>query len=121
MFDGMKVGDKIYIIYDGTNRKKCAKCSGTGKKIANIDNETFEVKCPECEGKGFHIYEKKVVAQKVISHFEINNRITNFTVDIVYDYPFNKSFRMGSSDYYKTKEEAQKKCDEINKKRGVEE
>jgi len=111
-------GDTIYTIKQTKLEKKCEICEGIGK----IKYNDKDMRCPECMGVG-NFTSNKMIYTVCDEPFVIN--MTKISVDnngnITLKYKGHCGFsnirnRMEES-LFLTKEEAQVKCDELNKER----
>jgi RecJ-like exonuclease len=110
-------GDTIYTIKQVKLEKICPICEGKG----TIKYNDKDMKCPECMGRGKFISNKvtNIVCDEpyVITSFKISVTGDN---NIVVKYKGNCGFstlNRAEENLFLTKEEAQVRCDELNKEK----
>ncbi|MED1790615.1 hypothetical protein P4V47_24635 [Brevibacillus laterosporus] len=109
---GYKLRDKVWIVRSEPEQKNCEKCNGSKKVNAIINGVSEEIKCPSC------IYEYQtswILAPK-------EDQIEFITITIERQKTFarywleDRDRYFDENEVFKTKEECQKYCDEINAK-----
>jgi len=113
-------GDTIYTTKQSKLEKKCEICEGTGK----IKYNDKDMRCPECMGVG-KFTSNKMIHTVCDEPFVINmTKISvdnngNITVKYKGHYGFSNIRNRMEESLFLTKEEAQIKCDELNKERTI--
>ena len=112
-------GDKVWTYNAEFIRNDCDACNATGKVRVNLCGKETDVQCPKCKGRKFIDHHNYSPVQKTVSSVNLKlcfykDRVNYWSLDNIY---------LNGSDYstspnciFETQEEAQKWCDEQNKK-----
>lgn len=113
------IGEEFYYPKYSSKLLNCPTCNGTGKvKTETKDYGVVEVICPTCKGNFSFYCTPKPLAKVDYNYAEPNiDIIDNITIKgdkhiILY----TGKYAINRKDIFKTKEECQKYCDELNKK-----
>lgn len=117
IFGGYKLGDTVYYVIDCSERIPCSTCGGSGKVSANFGDRALKASCPDCSYGKIRIKNYKPIKASIsdITHKEwAQERCskTSFWIQPVR----GDSIERDLEGLFKTEEECQKKCDELNAK-----
>ncbi|MCR8980917.1 hypothetical protein [Brevibacillus laterosporus] len=109
---GYKLGDKVWIVRSEAEQKNCEKCNGSKKVNAIIDGVHEEIKCPSCTfgyQTSWILTPKEDQIEFITITIERQKTFARYWLERIDRY-------LDENEVFKTKEECQKYCDEINAK-----
>ena len=116
-----EIGEECYSVYRKPTHYTCPICEGNGKFLHN----GYEVWCKNCHGSGKlqnpHQYVMdvcKVKVRRIMASIFKDVVTIKYKVDVINDCTINVKNR-GESNLFKTAEEAEQYCFEVNTKQTV--
>lgn len=113
-----EIGEECYTVYRKPIHYKCPICDGKGKFMYN----GYEIWCKNCNGSGkLHNPKQSVLAvckvrvRRLIASIWNDNITIKYKVDVVDNHLINVKNR-GEDNLFKTIEEAEKYCVDVNTK-----
>lgn len=113
-----EIGEECYTVYRKPVHYKCPVCEGNGKFLHN----GYDVWCRNCSGSGkLHnahqhlMYVCKVKVRRLIASIWNEHITVKYKVDCIDDYSINVTNR-SETNLFKTLEEAEKYCVDVNTK-----
>ena len=104
------IGEEVFSIWSVPLKKKCDMCEGDGV----IEYNGKSMRCPQCKGAKFLVNDKyklwEVMPQK-LKVYSIKASTNGTEVNIKYK---ASGWNRGEMNLFKTLEEAQARCDELN-------
>ena len=114
-----EIGEECYSVYRKPTHYKCPVCEGNGKFLHN----GYEVRCKNCNETGkLHNPKQSVLAvckvrvRRIIASIWNEQTTIKYKVDGVDEFKFTKINSRGENNLFKTIEEAEKYCVEVNTK-----
>lgn len=123
LIGGFAPGDTAWML-DGTYKScKCPVCEGKKELVAIAGEKEVKIKCPNCCGDGtilYHYrYPEEVTIKEVSAKLSISSdRVSTWSSDVIGVYGYDREFRVDM--FYKTREECQAVCNELNAKESEE-
>lgn len=115
------IGEECYSVYRKPIHYKCPICEGNGKFLHN----GHDIWCKNCSGSGkLHNHNQcvmevcKVKVRRIIASIFKTAITIKYKVDTVDDYSININNR-SETNLFKTREEAEKYCVEVNTKQVI--
>ena len=107
------IGEEVYSIINKQMEIKCSLCEGKGQ----FEHNTHNVRCPQCKGTGkitsnyksWEVIDEKLTVGSIKANIGSNNITLRYGL-----HSKLTRLRRGSQNVFKTYEEAQNKCDELN-------
>lgn len=117
---GITPHDKIWLINSESSHKKCGQCNGKGKVEVEVLGKMTKVNCPHCSNG--NVYKSRYFpGEDIVSsiyfdlHREDRNNKNSGTILTVRDIYLDKyDSSMKPERLYKTLEDCQERCDELN-------
>ncbi|AYB39992.1 hypothetical protein [Brevibacillus laterosporus] len=109
---GYKLRDKVWIVCSEAEQKVCEKCNGSKKVNAIINGVPEEIKCPSCTSgyqTSWILTPKEDQIEFITITIERQKTFARYWLERIDRY-------LDENEVFKTKEECQKYCDEINAK-----
>lgn len=114
-----EIGEECYSVYRKPTHYKCPICEGNGK----FPYKGYEIWCKNCSGSGkLHNPKQSVMAvckvkvRRLIVSIWQNQITIKYKVDGVDEFKLLNVRNRGENNLFKTKEEAEKYCVEVNTK-----
>lgn len=114
-----EIGEECYSVYRKPTHYKCPICEGNGK----FSYKGYEIWCKNCGGSGkLHNPKQSVMAvckvkiRRIIASIWQDQISIKYKVDGVDDFKFVNVRNRGENNLFKTKEEAEKYCVDVNTK-----
>lgn len=114
--------DVVYYVESESKTTKCEKCGGGGKVAVEVLGKNTKVDCPHCSyGRVYHYtyYPVQDVVSSVYFNYhraDRDKRNGEVVLNVEKIYLDKNNSSMSQGDLYKTLEECQLKCDELNSK-----
>lgn len=113
-----EVGEEAYFIpTNKSQRINCPECNGKGKKILEMNGETYHCECPKCHGQLYGANPKKYIDYYTFSPEKNVIKAINVHIDkkgIRYKYYFDR-YSSYFEEVFKTYDEAKEYSDKRNK------
>ena len=114
-----EIGEECYSVYRKPTHYKCPVCEGNGKFLHN----GYEVRCKNCNETGkLHNPKQSVLAvckvrvRRIVASICTEQTSIKYKVDGVDEFKFVKVNSRSENNLFKTIEEAEKYCVEVNTK-----
>ena len=114
-----EIGEECYSVYRKPTHYKCPICEGNGK----FPYKGYEIWCKNCNGSGKLHYPKqsvmavcKVKVRRLIASIWEDQITIKYKVDGVDEFKLVNVRNRGENNLFKTKEEAEKYCVDVNTK-----
>ena len=114
-----EIGEECYSVYRKPTHYKCPICEGNGK----FPYKGYEIWCKNCSGSGkLHNTKQSVMAvckvkvRRIIASIWQNQITVKYKVDGVDEFKLLNVKNRGENNLFKTKEEAEKYCVDVNTK-----
>lgn len=114
-----EIGEECYSVYRKPTHYKCPICEGNGK----FPYKGYEIWCKNCSGSGkLHNPKQsvmtvcKVKVRRLIASIWQNQITIKYKVDGVDEFKLVNIRNRGENNLFKTKEEAEKYCVDVNTK-----
>ena len=114
-----EIGEECYSVYRKPTHYKCPICEGNGK----FPYKGYEIWCKNCSGSGkLHNPKQSVMAvykvkvRRLIASIWQDQITIKYKVDGVDEFKFVNVRNRGENNLFKTKEEAEKYCVDVNTK-----
>jgi hypothetical protein len=119
---GFTINDIVYIVDYDRHNKKCDKCNGNYKIKIEVLGKEKQVDCPHCSSGTIYTSTAKPSKPKTISWIkfylsrsEYKNKNCNSIITEVKLWLDESDYETTPDKVFRTLEECQKKCDELNK------
>ena len=114
-----EIGEECYSVYRKPIHYKCPICEGKGR----FEYNGYDIWCKNCNGTGkLHNSKQSVMAvckvriRRIIASIWNNQITVKYKVDGVEEFKFTNIRNRSEENLFKTKEEAEKYCVEVNTK-----
>lgn len=114
-----EIGEECYSVYRKPTHYKCPICKGEGKFLYN----GYDIWCKNCNGTGkLHNPKQSVLAtckvriRRIIASIWTEQTTIKYKVNVIGDAPYTKVNNRGENNLFKTIEEAEKYCVDVNTK-----
>ena len=114
-----EIGEECYSVYRKPTHYKCPICEGNGKSLYN----GYEIWCKNCSGSGklhnpkqYVLAVCKVKVRRLIASIWQDQITIKYKVDGVDEFRSLNVRNRGENNLFKTKEEAEKYCVDVNTK-----
>ena len=114
-----EIGEECYSVYRKPTHYKCPICEGNGKFLYN----GYEIWCKNCSGSGklhnpkqYVLAVCKVKVRRLIASIWQDQISIKYKVDGVDEFKLVNVRNRGENNLFKTKEEAEKYCVDVNTK-----
>ena len=112
-----EIGEECYSVYRKPIHYKCPICEGKGR----FEYNGYDIWCKNCNGTGkLHNSKQSVMAvckvriRRIIASIWNNQITVKYKVDGVEEFKFTNIRNRSEENLFKTKEEAEKYCVEVN-------
>lgn len=112
--------DVVYYVKSNSTTTKCEKCDGKGKVTVEVLGKNTKVDCPHCRyGRNYHYayYPVQDVVSSVYFNYhreDRNKRDGELVLNVEKIYLDKYDSSMSQESLYRTLEECQKRCNELN-------
>lgn len=114
-----EIGEECYSVYRKPTHYECPICKGEGKFLYN----GYDIWCKNCNGTGkLHNPKQSVLAvckvrvRRIIVSLWMEQITLKYKVDLIDGTPYARVNNRGENNLFKTEEEAEKYCVDVNTK-----